>query len=127
MNSQKRFSPRYGFGGVTSGFTVALKQLMPEQEIHKSIGDVLRIKVFQMNVSISEALTDSHIGQLFGVFCVWILHRVLLLCFLWNHLCLGLPSIFSKKRFQVSSLVFSFSSHSIGDPSNDFSFASFFP
>ncbi|KAJ6818460.1 rhomboid-like protein 19 [Iris pallida] len=97
------YTPVSGFGGVLSGFLVGLKQIIPDQEL-----SILKIKwlptlVILLSVAIGFFIEES--GSyipviLFGIYMSWIYLRY-----------------FQKKP--ETSLK--------GDPSDEFSFSSFFP
>lgn len=99
------FMPRAGFSGVISGFTVALKQLVPEQDIPIAVAFSLRAKhlpTIALLASLGFAVLGFSLESLpfsmHGLVISWVYLRF----------------------FQVKDNV-------VGDHSDSFSFASFFP
>jgi membrane associated rhomboid family serine protease len=100
-NEQLLFAEIYGFSGILASFSVAMKQLMPENQLPMLCG--LRIK---------------HLPALSLVFSLFLLTKPLLILFVLFGIIYGWIYL----RFFQSK-----GSNIIGDMSDQFSFASFFP
>jgi len=96
------FSARYGFSGVISGYAVAMKQLVPEQELNHSFIRCKHFPAIVLFFNLVFVLVGLPSGSLpyslFGIFISWIYLRF----------------------YQVKD-------SSKGDRNESFSFASFFP